>query len=734
MLVEKFIPYATYLDYEFNRVTHPNVNPVCCTTHRVTPTSVETIDWWLHNDLKAQAELAEYIKSGHEKEVLVGYAAVAEGRATSAIGLDPVKLKWIDQFFEWRMLTNHNDNLLYGNQLVNGQVKFTKKPPPKWERTEEDNASSFKPKHSLAECTYKLTGLIRDTEHKNLMRDLIISDPDSFTPEEAKAIMAYCREDTIFLPTIMERMLEEYAYLGIILEEQFLEEMLLRGKYAALTAKMEDRGYPINYEKTRNFSASIAPILEEAQREINSLFPEIRPFKYDRLKRKFTWDQKRTKEWLKDNVDTKKWMKTDGLKKARKAAIAKATEVKGKKLNPVEREEAYRSVDVTEYLSLALEAWTNVFDFKHSYPKSSFGAQMVRYLKLKQNLAGFTESAKTGSFWDAVGPDKRVRPYFNPFGSLTGRSQPGSKSFLFLKPAWMRALCEPNKGRAIGSVDYGSEEYLITALVSECDEMVDAYDSGDVYLAFAKDSGQVPENATKESHPEERQLAKGTVLALSYLQTAKGLAAKLTSDTGKVCTEEQAEEYIRNFYEVYSALKEWQDNIQIQYANDGYLELPCGWTLWGDNDNFRSVTNCPSQGRGGSILRKAVEFCEEKGLEVILTLHDAIYIEFDHGDHEKMDILMDCMKRAFMFYFPDQQEDAAKIRMDPMIWGPDYPAPKVEKVIGKDGREKEKKTYHSIVTPLGNEIDVTDIYIDDRSESEYKQFSKYFNKREEDYL
>lgn len=676
-----------YIDFEFSEINSEFVKLVCCSIYD----GKKVHEFWLHNNLDAMDELRMFIvKNKHC--IFWGYAAVAEGRSFLSLGLNPVDFKWIDGFFEYRCLTNHNDHLLYGKQLVAGKEKVTRKPPPKWERTEEDSLSAFRPTHSLAEATYKLTGEIRDTEHKDKMRDLIISNPAEYTEEEKILVQEYCTEDVIHLPKLFDAMKQEYFDLGIELDQELEYEMLLRGKFAALTAKIESWGYPIDIDKTRNFTSAVQPILEECQREINSLFPEITPFRWKKNERKFSWNQIATKAWLRDNVDIEYWMRTD-----------------------------------KNDLSLKLEAWERVFNYRHDYPKDNFGAQMVRYLKLKQHISGFIPN-KNGSFWDAVGPDNRVRVYTNPYGAQSSRNQQSSRSFLFLKTAWMRALCVPPKGKAICGIDYGSEEFLISALLAKealkakGSAQVDAYASGDVYLAFAIASGMAPKGATKQSHKAERDLAKATVLGLSYLMSKYGLAAKLSADTGKTVSVSEAQELIDTFYEVYEDLQEWQALILEQYQDDGFLKLPCGWYMWGEheergsqgNDNFRSVTNVPVQGFGASILRKAVEFCDSAGLKPIITLHDALYIEYDSGDFEALDKFRDCMFRAFIFYFKDP--DASLIKMDPFAWSPDY--------------EKDSE----IITPKGMKVPVSNIYIDERAENEYKQFSKYFDAREENDL
>jgi hypothetical protein len=690
---KKLLPDVVYFDTEFNRVTHPRVNPVCISALR----GKEFYDFWTHNNPRGVKEAREYFEALPPETILFGWQCVAEARFLRSIGVNPLKFKWIDGFLEYRCLTNHNDELAYGEQLVEGKVKMTKRPPNKYERTEEDGKDSFKPTHSLAEATFKLLGKIRDTEHKNQMRDLIISDPEEFDESEQESISGYCRDDVAELPALLGKLIDKYDELDIVFDEDLLKEMLLRGKYSVLTAMMEDIGYPVDVDKMRNFTASVGPILERCQKEINQLFPEIKPFYFNVKERRYSMNQTNVRNWLVKNVDTKKWIKTKKYKELqrKKATIEELS-------NP-------------KYLSLSLDAFEEKFPYRHEYPEDNFGAQMVRYLKLKQAMNGFLPSKK-GSIWDRLGPDGRIRCYLNPYGSQSSRSQPPSTSFLFLKPAWTRSLCYPKKGRVIGSFDYKSEEFLISAILSQSEAMIDSYRSGDVYLAFGKIVGMIPPEGTKQTHKAERDLCKALVLGMSYLMSAKGLAEKLTADTGRVYTVEQAEGYIRDFYDAYWELEQFQNWTRKIYEQDRHIKLGCGWYMFGDNNNFRSVANLPVQGLGASIMRKAVEIAvEEYGLEVIFTLHDAIYIEFDHGDWSAMDKLADAMKRAFVFYFDeDMKEDAEIIQLDGKVWGPDFPE--------EDGE---------LTTPEGLVIDHSRVFVDERAVSEYEKFHRYFDHRAE---
>ena len=670
-----------YIDFEFSKITQEKVELVCCCVYDDTNNVARS--FWLHKDDKAKKLLFDFLKN-NILEVFNAYAVTAEARSFISLGLDPMNFDWIDSFIEYRMVTNNNNNLIVGKHYLNGKFVNVPAPKMKCDRTADDKG--YKLNHSLIEATYRLTGELRNLEEKQRMRDLIISDPVTYTEQQKTDILKYCMEDVVHLPKILERIYEEYEKVLSKKDYRLLkDEMLLRGKYTALTAIRESKGYPIDYDKTRNFSKAVPLILEETQREINSLFPEIKPFKYDRLEKKFKENQKQIRLWIESKYSD--WKRTDPTAR-----------------NP------------NGQISLKLEEWERKFYFRHDYPKDNFGAQMLRYGKLKQALNGFSTGKNSKSFWDNVGVDKRVRPYMNPYGAQTGRTQAAASGFLFLKPAWCRALMMPAKGKAIVSIDYGSEEFLISALLSNDKKMMKAYASGDVYLAFGKECGMIPKDGTKDSHKFERDLCKSTVLGLSYKMSKYGLAAKLSQDLNKEFTTDEAQDLIDSFYDVYEDFKEWQDDLINNYGSGeiSYIKTLDGWTHFGDNPNFRSVANVPVQGAGSAIMRKADLLCYEKGLYAPFTLHDAIYIEIDSDRLQDIDTFLDCMKEGFTHYFPDQLEYASKIRLDAYAWSPDY------------------EVDSELITPKNNKIECSNIYIDPRSQKEYDQFSKYFEKHEID--
>ena len=678
--------YEVFTDFEFNRINEEKVNLVCAVTEDASTGEIKK--WWLHNNIKNQKALRKYLA---QFKLVSAYAATAEGRSFYSLGLNVFDFRWYDMFTEYRMITNHNDELQWGKQLVRGKVKHVRKPKNKWERTEADFGTGFVATHSLAEAEYKLCGTKRDTDHKNAMRDLIIRDPAEFSKKDQKSIMDYCLEDVVNLKNIKRQIIKHHRkLLPNISKKQYMKGALERGDFIAATALMEAWGYPINYKATLNFSNQVNNIFYDLQREINILFPDIKPFVWNKREGRFSWNQKRTKDWIRDNFDVDLWMKTD----------------KGD-------------------ISLALEAWTRFFDFKHDYPKDNFGAQMVRFLKLRQNMYGFKVSEKEQrdkkNFWDYVGPDKVVRPYLNPFKAQSSRSQPAATGFMFLKPAWMRALVQPPKGYYCCGIDYGSQEFFISALMSKDQAMIEAYLSGDPYFYFAKAAGAVPEDGKKEDYKTERNLFKATTLGLSYLMSKVGLAVKLTQDTGREWDEDEAQDMIDMFYELYWRLKEYQEDIQEEYASGNPLILDDGWAMFTDNENIRSVGNMPIQGAGAVIMRRAAVMAMKKyGIRVMFPLHDALYIIGKEENMEKEILLLrKCMRKAFLSVFPKEDwKYAKKIRLDAHAWGSGLKD-------GTLGINTGKGTYP---------VHTSTLYIDDRAINDYNMFSQYFEDRIEDRL
>lgn len=672
-----------YIDFEFNSTQEAKLNLVSCAL------SYENLNltFWLYNDPQAQEVLKSNILA-LKNHLFVAFHVPAEARCFMALGLNPLEFTWIDLATEWRMLCNHNNEFAYGKQLIGGKEVTTHPPVGKYLMSEEERRSTnnSKAEGNLAACTYKLCGVRIDSEYKDDIRSRIINLKGEASEEFKEEVLKYNASDLIYLPQILEKVLAAYTKLYLESDKATVPyEIKLRGEFGARTAIMESLGYPVNVEKVKNLISNIPNILKELIEDTLTQNLPFKPFVWDKKNQRYKMENKLIREWVAAQ-GYPNWLKTD----------------KGE-------------------FSIALEAFTEVFDFRHDYPRDNLGAQIVRYLKIKQSLNGFVPKGKQVKdkrvFLDFVGSDGRARGMLGLYGSQSGRSQPSSTSFIPLKSAWMRCLIEPPPGRAIAGIDWGSQEFLISAIVSRDETMFQAYISGDPYLYFAKSVGAVPPEGTKESHGKIRDLFKSTVLGISYNMGAEALAKKLTRDTGIETTKERAQQLIDQFYSTFKQFKIWNDLNLKRYSEANYIKMPCGWTMWGDNKNWRSVNNVPIQGAGASVMRKAVAYAQISQLDVIYTLHDAIYIEYDFEDYRDVIMLYRAMRQAFVDSFTGEQKGWARaIRQDVETWSSNY-----------DLEERETVTIPCDVYSRfgGFTINAQKLYIDKRSKSDYVRFKKF---------
>ncbi len=221
-----------------------------------------------------------------------------------------------------------------------------------------------------------------------------------------------------------------------------------------------------------------------------------------------------------------------------------------------------------------------------------------------------------------VGPDGRNRCLLSVFRARTGRNQPSNAKFIFGTAVWLRSLIKPKAGYGVAYIDWSQQEFGIAAALSGDPLMKDAYLSGDPYLAFAKQAGAVPVDATKKTHKAEREQFKACVLAVQYGMGAESLAQRIGQPVIR------AKELLRLHQQTYHVFWKWSD-AAVDYAMlHGKLWTVFGWTVHtNDNPNPRFLRNFLMQGNGAEMLRLACCMVSEVGIKLCAPVHDAILIE-----------------------------------------------------------------------------------------------------------
>jgi DNA polymerase I len=220
-----------------------------------------------------------------------------------------------------------------------------------------------------------------------------------------------------------------------------------------------------------------------------------------------------------------------------------------------------------------------------------------------------------------VGRDGRCRTLIGPFSSKTGRNQPSTRKFPFALSKWQRCVIKPPEGWGTSYIDYASQEIGIAAGRSGDPKLIAAYNAGDPYLAFAKDAGLVPQDATRESHESMRNLCKVVVIGLNYGLGAENMALQAGISVA------YATELIQRNRLTYPKYWKWIDEAVVSGLLHNKMSSILGWHRhlhWMDRPT--SLMNFPMQADGAEMMRLAAIAATEAGIEVCAPVHDAFLI------------------------------------------------------------------------------------------------------------
>jgi DNA polymerase-1 len=222
----------------------------------------------------------------------------------------------------------------------------------------------------------------------------------------------------------------------------------------------------------------------------------------------------------------------------------------------------------------------------------------------------------------AVGPDGRNRVSLMPFAAKSGRNTPSNSRFIFGPSVWLRGLIRPAPGRALAYVDWACQEVAIVAALSGDLALLDAVQSGDPYMRFAKIAGLAPDDATKQTHGQIRNLCKTCLLGSNYGMGVASLAQR----TGTSLLVAEATQ--RALAQAFPTFWQWAKDMTDAGELYGELRTVFGWPLRVAQDT-RSTTlrNFQAQANGAEMLRLACCLATEHGVQVAAPVHDALLVE-----------------------------------------------------------------------------------------------------------
>lgn len=680
----------TYVDFEFNRPNEVGMGLICCSL-QVDNGPIE--DFWLLDGSDTEKLKSRILEL--EGTTFVAYNVdMAEGRCFRALGLDPRSFRWNDLMLDWKWLRNGDDAYTYGHVISSdgGFCSFSIRPKAKlvkrMTKEEQDIAEQLNREQcaeasssmgcrvtnqqaglGLLDCEFFFgvigeDDVLADKATKKEIRDgLIVGNRDN--PEVLQArkldIMKYCGSDIHLLRELDRRMLIEMSSVAgqdhlFVMDGEILQCPVTKvkgveeirdsmGHWAAQLAMYSARGIPLDGEKYEAVKAAIPQITEETQLDWNRSHPDDPIYRIGPSK--LILSTKKTMR--KKSPYVKKEITKDGdLIADMIARYCKATGVEWQKT-----ESGKYSLD-SSYLK-EMDDGALIHEFrKHNDSLTSLKAMAV-------------QDDGSVKLDNSIDPKYRQHPSFGPYGTKTGRNATKASTFVFLGPKWFRIMVNPKEGTYLCDLDAHSEEVAIAAALYDDDNKRAVYRSADVYMKYAQLCGAYPEDKPilnedqresekwfKEEHWDKvRKIYKGGFLGMQFgmgganLQRRVALSlppeerAKMDPNFGEKFVDEYHQTFAKEF-ECTSRLKK-----EYQKGRTRGIVLADGWRIGADDPNILSIGNFPVQGTGAVILRRACELCDQAGVKLYATLHDAISI---CGKVENMEqeiaTATECFRRA----------------------------------------------------------------------------------------
>ena len=605
----RHFPEVWLCDFEFRAPHGERPQPVCMVAR----------EWRTGRTIREWADRLAGMSwppfSVGDDSLFVAYYASAEFGCFMALGW-PMPARVLDLFCEFRNVTNGGGTVA-GNGLLGALAHF---------------------------------GLPAiDAAEKADMRALA-QRPGPHTEAERAALLAYCESDVVALAKLLPAMLPRID----------LPRCLLRGRYMTSAAVMEWNGVPIDvstFEVLRgNWEAVKGHLVERIDRAYGVYVPTDRAINpnstYGATLFNLAEDSSVDPNALRrgagyddtiyagtfcdllrlDSNAPKPRHDSDIFRRAAELPVSATPKYRPTRLSFSERRFA-------EWLAREGIPWPRLKSGALALDYDTF-RQMARAYPTLDPLRELRHSlGEMRLFSDlAVGSDGRNRCLLSPFRSITGRNQPSNARFIFGPSCWLRSLIKPNPGRALAYVDWSQQEFGIAAALSRDPAMMEAYTSGDPYLTFAKQARAVPADATKKSHPRERERFKVCALAVQYGMGPHSLAQSLGQP------EAMARELLRLHRAIYPTFWSWSDAAVNHAMLRGWLQTVFGWLVHvGPRANPRSLANFPMQANGAEMLRLACCLMIEGGVTVCCPVHDAVLVE---GKLEEIEHVAEQTQRA----------------------------------------------------------------------------------------
>jgi DNA polymerase-1 len=262
--------------------------------------------------------------------------------------------------------------------------------------------------------------------------------------------------------------------------------------------------------------------------------------------------------------------------------------------------------------------------------------------------------------------DGRVHTTFHQAGAATGRlssSDPNLQNIPMRSPQGraIRRAFVARPGSVLVGADYSQIELRIMAHLSGEPNLIESFARGeDVHTTTAR---RVFGLGDAEPDPARRSQAKAINFGIMYGMGARTLAQRM--DT----TQQEAEAYIRNYFQVYGRVREFLDSSLEEARRRGYVQtllgrrryLPGLASAHGGERSLaeRVAINTPIQGSAADLMKLAMVHVHgalkrsHPSARLLLQVHDELLIECPAAEsHAVSDLVCTEMKQCFALRVP----------------------------------------------------------------------------------
>ncbi len=520
-----------------------------------------------------------------EGYTFVSYALSAEITALLRIGVDVSKMTCIDLMAECRMLTLAETS--------------------KW----------YEPKGSLLGALDKFLG-IKPVADKDAMRDLILGDDKrrlGWDDDEWAAIGSYCQEDVDNLPDLFDALRDEMPH------QLLRADCEQRGLYIRMAAEMDfaSPGFPVSGGHLKAIykrrEAAKVELIESLQGGLwGDLYQQVKPTK--------------------------------------KQAAADQELMDAGKQPPAAK---YR-LDQSQLATVILDqGWAVAWPTTKTGRPSTAGDELkklergripeVAAFRMVKNTLAVLNSTDLS---ELITDSEHIKQQTFSFSAKTSRNglKP-AKGYLLNLPRWMRAAVRPAKNKLLIIGDWKAQEVAVAGHLSGDQNLIDAYDSGDIYVYLAKYSGVVPMDALAADYPLERKLFKMLQLGISYGKSLNSLADDiwgLLKGTDMAPDRQSSNKVAERIYDwhlqQFETYWRWAKTEVLNARRKGYIQTAAGgWITPVDPNKTRrnAIMNFPIQSLSAEMMRlSSISYYQEWAADdclppLLATQHDSLILECD---------------------------------------------------------------------------------------------------------